>query len=305
MELRQLRYFVAVAEELSFSRAAKRINVSQPPLSRQVSSLERELGVRLLERNYHSVSLTAAGAVFLDQARDVLRSLENAASTTQRAAQGETGSLVLGFGGSAAYAFMPAILRTFRKRYPAVKVSLDQLALIDQISALHSRRIDIGFVLLPFEDRSIAYESMMRDRLVVAVPSDHPLAQSPSVRLKELKAFDFVGFSRSGRFGYHSHTLDLCRRAGFVPRIVKETAPMVSVIGLVASGLGISIVPSMAQRLHISDARYVPIKDSYAYMDFAFAWNKENSSPVLRAFLAVAREAVGSLGSAGRTAGGG
>lgn len=292
MELRQLRYFVAVAEELSFSRAAKRIHISQPPLSRQVSGLERELGVRLLERNHHSVSLTAAGAVFLHHARDVLSGVENAASTARRAAQGEIGSLALGFGGSAAYAFMPAILRQFRDRYPAVKVSLDQLALIDQIDALRSGRIDIGFVLLPFEDRSIRFEPMMRDRLVVAVASDHRLAQLSGVRLKELKSFDFVGFSRSGRFGYHAHTLDLCRRAGFLPRLVKETAPMVSVIGLVASGLGIAIVPSMAQRLHISDVRYIPIKDRHAHMDFAFAWHKDNASPVVPAFMAVAREMV-------------
>ena len=292
MELRQLRYFVAVAEELSFSRAAKRIHISQPPLSRQVSGLERELGVRLLERNHHSVSLTAAGAVFLHHARDVLSGVENAASTARRAAQGEIGSLALGFGGSAAYAFMPAILRQFRDRYPAVKVSLDQLALIDQIDALRSGRIDIGLVLLPYEDRTIRFEPMMRDRLVVAVASDHRLAQLSGVRLKELKSFDFVGFSRSGRFGYHAHTLDLCRRAGFLPRLVKETAPMVSVIGLVASGLGIAIVPSMAQRLHISDVRYIPIKDRHAHMDFAFAWHKDNASPVVPAFMAVAREMV-------------
>lgn len=298
MELRQLRYFLAVAEHLSFSAAARAIHVSQPPLSRQVAALEQELGVRLFERNNHSVSLTAAGSVFLDRARDVLRGVEAAVSTARQAANGEIGSLVFGFGGSAAYAFMPAILRSFRSRHPAVKVSLDQLALIDQIAALRSRRIDVGFVLLPFEDPSIDYEAMMRDGLVAAVAADHPLAKRTSVRLGELKAFDFVGFSRSGRFGYQGRILDLCRRAGFIPRIVKETAPMVSVIGLVASGLGIAIVPSMAQRLQIADVRYVPIKERYAHMDFAFAWNRDNDSPVLRAFLAVAREAVSQSGRA-------
>lgn len=293
MDLRQLRYFIAVAEDLSFSRAAKRIHVSQPPLSRHVSNLERELGIRLLDRNNHSVRVTAAGRVFLDNARNVLQAVEAAASMARQAAQGEVGSLTLGFGGSAAYAFLPAILRTFRARYPAVKVTLDQLSLIEQIEAIKSRRIDIGFVLLPFEDPSIGFQAMMRDRLVTAVPSDHVLARRAALRLKELEPHDFVGFSRSGRFGYHNHILDLCRRAGFVPRIVKETAPMVSVIGLVASGMGIALVPSMAQRLHISDVRYVPIEDKGAYMRFAFAWNKANITPVVRTFLAVARETVG------------
>lgn len=289
MELRQLRYFIAVAEDLSFSRAAKRIHVSQPPLSRNIANLERDLGVRLLERDHHRVTLTAAGSAFLEHARHLLRGLESAAATARQADQGEIGSLTLGFGGSAAYVFIPGILRQFRERYPGVKVSLDQLSLIDQIAALRDRRIDIGFVLLPFEDRAIAYEAMARDRLVVAVPSDHALAARSEVRLNELKAFDFVGFLRSGRFGYHAHTLDLCRSAGFIPRVVKETAPMVSVIGLVASGVGVAIVPSMAQRLQIADVRYVPLVDKHANMDFAFAWNKENKSPVLPAFLAVAR----------------
>jgi LysR family transcriptional regulator, benzoate and cis,cis-muconate-responsive activator of ben and cat genes len=303
MEIRQLRYFVAVAEDLSFSRAARRIHVSQPPLSRQVLSLERELGVRLLERNNHSVALTAAGAAFLEQARVLLAGLEEAASTARRAAQGEVGSLVLGFGGSAAYAFMPTILRAFRARYPAVKVTLDPISLIDQLDALAGRRIDIGFVLLPFEERSIAYEALMRDRLVAAVPADHELAAARAVRLKDLAAFDFIGFTRSGRFGYHNRMMDICLAAGFAPRIIKETAPMVSVIGLVASGLGIAIVPSMAQRLQISDVRYIPILDRGAQMDFAFAWHRENASPVLKAFLGVARETIGRADGRGRSSG--
>jgi LysR family transcriptional regulator, benzoate and cis,cis-muconate-responsive activator of ben and cat genes len=292
VELRQLRYFVAVADARSFSRAAERLHVSQPPLSRQIANLEQELGTRLLDRNRHRVSLTAAGQLFLDRAREVLKTVAGALSSVRQVAEGEVGSLTLGFGGSAAYAFIPAILRDFRARYPAVTVTLDQLPLIDQISALKKRRIDLGFVLLPCDDASIGFEAMMRDRLVVAVPADHPLAGRPAVYLHELKSHHFVGFSRAGRFGYQNHILEICREAGFVPRIVKESAPMVSVIGLVASGVGIALVPSMARRLQMADVRYVRLKDKHAHMDFAFAWNKQQLSPVVHTFLSVARETV-------------
>jgi LysR family transcriptional regulator, benzoate and cis,cis-muconate-responsive activator of ben and cat genes len=292
MELRQLRYFVAVADSRSFSRAAERLHISQPPLSRQIANLERELGIRLLDRNNRSVSLTAAGQLFVERAREVLKGVESAVSSMRQVAEGELGSLTLGFGGSAAYAFIPAILRDFRARYPGVTVTLDQLPLIDQMPALKKRRIDLGFVLLPCEDPSIGFEAMMRDRLVIAVPADHPLASRSAVQLRELKPYDFVGFSRAGRFGYHSHTLEVCRQAGFLPHIVKESAPMVSVIGLVASGIGIAIVPSMARRLQMTDVRYVRLKDKHAHMDFAFAWNKDQFSPVLKTFLSVARETV-------------
>jgi DNA-binding transcriptional LysR family regulator len=173
-----------------------------------------------------------------------------------------------------------------------VTVTLDQLPLIDQMPALKSRRIDLGFVLLPCDDPSIGFESMMRDRLVLAVPADHPLGRRAAVQLREVKSYDFVGFLRAGRFGYRDHILDVCRQAGFLPRIVKESAPMVSVIGLVASGVGIALVPSMARRLQMADVRYVGLKDKHAHMDFAFAWNKEQFSPVLKTFLSVARETL-------------
>jgi DNA-binding transcriptional LysR family regulator len=292
MELRQLRYFVAVAEARSFSRAAERLHISQPPLSRQIANLERELGTRLLDRNQRSVSVTAAGRLFLERARDVLKGVDSAVASLRQVAEGEVGSLTLGFGGSAAYHVIPAILREFRARYPGVTVTLDQLPLIEQMPALKSRRIDLGFVLLPCDDPSIGFESMMRDRLVLAVPADHPLARRAAVQLREVKSYDFVGFLRAGRFGYRDHILDVCRQAGFLPRIVKESAPMVSVIGLVASGVGIALVPSMARRLQMADVRYVGLKDKHAHMDFAFAWNKEQFSPVLKTFLSVARDTL-------------
>lgn len=290
MEMRQLRYFTAVADELSFTRAAQRLHVSQPPLSRQISNLEGELGVQLLHRDKHRVALTEAGRMFLGHAKAILRDTDTAAGIARRAAQGEIGRLVLAFGGSAALSVMPEILKNFRIRYPEVTVELEQLPLTERLDALRSRRVDVGYVLLPFGDRTLSTELMVRDPLVLAVPQDHALAEEPHVRLKQIQSCDFVAFPRTGGLGYHSHIVDICRGAGFVPRIVRETAPMESVIGLVASGLGIAMVPSMARRLRLANVVYVPIKDKRAYIDFAFAWNKENRSPVLHAFLAIARD---------------
>jgi len=292
VELRQLRYFVAVAEELSFTRAAQRLHISQPPLSRQVSSLEAALGVQLLQRNKQRVILTDAGHVFLARARGVLAELEAAAGMARRASQGEIGRLRIGIGGSAALSVMPAVLRAFRLRYPSVELTLEQLAMSERLESLRNGRIDLGFVLLPFGERSLAVERMIRDPLLLAVPADHPLAKKRRVRLKEAEACDFVAFPRTGSLGYHRRIVDTCRHAGFMPRIVRETAPMESVIGLVASGIGIAIVPSMARRLRLDNVAYLPILDKGGHIDFAFAWNKGNTSAVLQAFLTTARDVV-------------
>ncbi|CAB5033928.1 MAG: LysR family transcriptional regulator [Actinobacteria bacterium] len=290
MEIRQLRYFIAVAEDLSFTRASRRIHVSQPPLSRQISKLEAELGIALLSRDSRRVGLTEAGRVFFQHARTILNNIEAATVMAKRAAQGKIGRLAMGFGGSASLSLMPAILRKFRHRYPAVEVVLEQLTMLERLEALRNRSIDIGFVLLPFGDPLFTTELMMRSPLVLAVPADHALGQQSQVRLKQAEPFDFVAFPRTGSVGYYRHVTDICRRAGFVPRIVRETAPMESVVGLVASGLGIAIVPAMARRLQIENVVYVPIKDRGAHMDFAFAWNKDDRAPTLRAFLEIARE---------------
>ncbi len=292
MELRQLRYFTAVAEELSFSRAAERIHISQPPLSRQIAALEAEIGVRLLDRNKHKVALTEAGKAFLDEAHKTLACADNAAVVAVRAASGQVGRLSLGFGGSAAYTFLPTVLRTFRRRYSGVQLSLLNLPMTAQLDAILDRRIDMGMLMMPVLEDAIATSLLMKDRVVVALPSGHALATKRSIRLAALAPYDQVLFTRGGGLGYFSHVMDLCRKAGFVPRVVEETAPMESVIGLVAAGVGIALVPAMAQKLRIAEVVYRPISESYAAVQFAMAWRKDNTSPALRALLAIARDAV-------------
>lgn len=296
MELRQLRYFTAVAEELSYSRAAARIHISQPSLSRQVAALEGEIGVALLDRDKHRVSLTAAGQAYLERARELLVGLDQAADLARRTAQGQVGRLALGFGGSAAYTLMPAVLRRFRARYPEVEVTLQQLPLTAQLDALREGRVDVGFLLLPVDDPAVRTERLMRDRLVAAVPSDHALARRREVALRSLSDEAFVAFPREGGLGYRDRMVELCLKAGFTPRIVREAAPLESIVGFVASGAGIALLPAMAQRLRVADVLYVPISEHYAYMDFALAWREQGKSPALEAFLVQAREVAREAG---------
>lgn len=279
-----------MAEELSYSRAAARIHVSQPSLSRQVAALEAEIGVALLDRDKHRVSLTAAGRAYLERARELLVGLDQAADLARRSAKGQVGRLALGFGGSAAYTLMPAVLRRFRARYPEVEVTLQQLPLTAQLDALREGRVDVGFLLLPVDDPSVRTERLMRDRMVAAVPSDHALARRRDVALRSLSDEAFVAFPREGGLGYRDRMVELCLKAGFTPRIVREAAPLESIVGFVASGAGIALLPAMARRLRVADVIYVPVTERFAFMDFALAWRPDAKMPAIDAFLATSRE---------------
>lgn len=285
MELRQLRYFIAVAEELSFSRGATRVGISQPPLSRQIANLEAELGTRLLDRDKHGVRLTEAGRIFYAEAVKSLAAIDRTVHMTQRAAKGQTGSLALGFGGSAAYTFAPAALRQFRTLYPNVELSLHNTPMTAQLESLKDQSIDVGFLMLPVHDDTLHTALLMRDPLVVAVPSRHPLTKSKVLSLSSVEPYELIMLPRSGGFGFFSLVTTICRKAGFVPAIAQEVTPIESVIGLVAAGVGIAIVPSVAKRLRITGVEYVPLRERYAVMEFALAWRKDNTSSVVHAFI--------------------
>jgi DNA-binding transcriptional LysR family regulator len=290
MEVRQLRYFVAVAEELSFRRGAERIGISQPPLSRQIANLEAELATRLLDRSRHNVALTETGKVFYAEAIKALAAFDRAADVTRRSAKGQRGSLTVGFGGSATYAVVPKLLRRFRSLFPDVELSLQVLPMAGQLDALREGAIDIGFHIVPVRDETFRSRRILRDPLAVAVPSGHPLAGKPKVGLKALEPYELVMLSRSGGGrAFYTQVMQICRRAGFVPVIGREVTPMESVVGLVAADVGIAIVPSTAQqRLRIANVEYRPLRENYAVMEFAVVWRKDNPSPVVAAFVELA-----------------
>lgn len=289
MELRHLRYFVAVAEELHFGRAAQRLHLAQPPLSRQIQALERELGVPLFTRHRRRVALTAAGETFLEGARRVLASADDVVRDAQRAQRGEIGRLALGFVGSAAYTVLPRILRAFRERYPLVELSLQAMTTQEQVAALQDRRIGAGILRPPVDEGSFALQPLLREPLVAALPEDHPLAAQERVPLVALAGESFVLYPRADGPAVHDAIVSLCVEAGFSPRIVQESGEMQTIAGLVAGGIGVALVIAPAERMRSRGVVYRPLADVTRSWELALAWRRDEASPVAGALLAAAR----------------
>ncbi|MBI2317877.1 MAG: LysR family transcriptional regulator [Betaproteobacteria bacterium] len=290
MDLRQLRYFVAVAEELNFSRAARKVHISQPPLSRQVALLEQQLDVKLLHRTTHEVSLTKAGEAFLAEARQLLALSAKAGDVARRASRGEIGRVRVGFIGAALYSFLPKLLREYRQRYPDVEISITQLTIAQQVEALRSREIDVGVIRQHIVDAALQTWCVLKEPFIVALPLDHPLARRDKVMLRSLAQEPFVFFNRVDAPVVYDQTLRICERAGFSPHIVQEARPMATVIGLVAAGMGVSIVPTSMQRINIEHVAYRPLGGTRAVNEFVVAWHRDHRSPVLSRFLEMAKE---------------
>lgn len=259
MELRHLRYFIAVAEELHFGRAAERLCISQPPLSQQIQQLERELGFALFHRTQRRVELTEAGRLFLEEARETLAHLEKAAIAGRRVARGEAGWLGIGFVGTATYEFLPRALSRFRERCPDVELALRELVSAKQAQALRDRRIHVGLARPAIQEEGIVSEVVCREPLMVALPEAHPHAASDHVPIEALAEEPFILFPRHPQPSYADSVLAVCARAGFRPNVVQETAEIHTAIGLVAAGLGVTIVPASVQSAHRQGVGLPPV----------------------------------------------
>lgn len=262
MELRHLRYFLAVAEELHFTRAARSLGMNQPPLSQQIQQLERELGTTLFQRGAREVSLTAAGIALREDARRILREVEQAGERVRRVARGELGRLRLGMINSAPFhPLIPGVIREFRRRYPGVALSLTEDATPALAAAVRAESVDAAFVRpLLGDGTGLHVAALLEEALVVALPAGHPLTQRVSVALLALSLEPFVLFSRSVGAGLHEEIVRACRQAGFTPRVVQEASQVTSIVNLVASGLGVSLVPASMQQMHIEGVAFRPIR---------------------------------------------
>lgn len=292
MNFRQLRYFSAVAELLSFTAAARRLRVSQPSVTRQIAALEHELGLQVLRRSKQHVELTDAGRVFYEQIGRLFAGLDAAVSLTRRTAQGETGTLRLGYGGASVYLLAP-VLQSFRAAFPGVELAFSSLNLGYQLPAIRSGDIDVGLVVEPVNDALIETQQFAVERLMVALPSDHLLRRRASLSLSELQHENFVMVPWRKGFGFGRPTLRVCSRAGFVPKVVQEAEPMDSVIGLVGAGIGIALIPALYTSLPVPKVLYKPLRDRFAVAEIALAWRTDNSSPIVRAFVETARRVGG------------
>ena len=293
MELRQLRYFIAIAEEGNFSRAAQRLHVSQPPLSTQIKSLEDELGVKLLERTNRGVSLTAAGSVFFEETRAVLARLEHAKSKAVRAERGDAGMLAVGFVSIADYGILPPALKQFRASFPLVEVQLHELTTDAQIRELRAARLDVGIALAPVDEPDLELERLLREELVLAAPAGHPLTKGTgAVDLRALSKESFIVPPRALAPGLYDLTISYCRSFGFAPRITQHARQMQTVISLVSSGMGFALVPSSVRNLKRTGVQYRELRGKRAFVELGILRLRNAENPTREHFVAALRSAA-------------
>jgi DNA-binding transcriptional LysR family regulator len=292
MELRHLRYFIAVAEELHFGRAAARVQIAQPPLSQQVRQLEHELGVQLFNRTRRRVELTPAGRAFLEHARQILAQTERAKRIAQRAGRGEIGRLAIGFASSADLDILPRVLRAWHERFPDVEVELQALLTGAQLDALRRGRIQVGFIRLPTDETSFVVEPIQREPVIVALPEGHRLARRARLRLAELASETLILFPRHTAPGYYDVFIGACRRAGFTPRLL-HPGSMQTNLGLVSAGLGVSLMPASIRNLQRLGVVYRPLAPPVPQVEMAMAYRRDEPSPILPAFLDTVRGVLG------------
>ncbi len=293
MELRHLRYFIAVAEELHFTRAAERLHIGQPPLSHAIQVLEADVGAQLFERSKRWVRLTEAGKLFLADARRILALSEQASETARRAQRGEAGELRIGFTFSTPLTpLFATVINRYRQAYPAVSLTLHESATLPQIDALGQRTLDLAF-MRPLESampESIALSLLRTDRLVAVLPSALPLAQGKAVSIRELSGMPFVMYPPTAGTGIYPQIFKLCRDAGFVPHIGQTAGEASTIIGLVAAGCGVSVLPASFDRIRMDGVTYLPLREEAATTTLLLGWRRGESAPLVDAFVALARE---------------
>jgi len=298
MELRHLRYFVAVAEELNFRRAAHRVHVTQPSLSAQIRQLEQEIGVRLLDRDTHRVALTPAGARFLDDSKRVLREAEESVRTAQRVARGETGELSIGFVASLGHGLLPRVLRTYRQRFPDVNLRLSEMDTNRQIEAINNRRLDLGFIGFGMaeETSDLQLAIVAEEPLYAILPQGHPLlgeGEPPaSLPLLALAKEPFLLASRQGAPLFNPWLMILCHQAGFQPQIVQEADQPVTVLNYVAAGVGVTILPAQFSRLATVGVVFVRLEAPVPPYRYCAAWLPNNRHSAIGHFIEIAKEAA-------------
>jgi DNA-binding transcriptional LysR family regulator len=298
MELRHLRYFVAVAEEKNFTRAAERLHIAQPPLSRQIQQLEEELGVALIEKGARPLRLTEAGEFFLAHARTLLDQARDLKTMTQRVGKLER-TLSVGFVASTLYGHLPAMVRRYRECYPEVEVTLHEMTTVEQLKALKEGRIDVGFGRLKSEDPSIRRILLREERMMAALPLGHRLAAgTDGLRLGELVHEKLLLYPKAPRPSFADQVLRVFSEANLAPDHVTEVRELQVAVGLVAAGQGVSVVPESVQGMHQGSVVYRPIEDRHAVSAVLFSVRHMDRSPELENMLATVYAIYDDLGIA-------
>jgi DNA-binding transcriptional LysR family regulator len=290
MELRHLRYFVAVAEVLSFTEAAARLHLAQPSLTRQIRNLEEEIGVQLLNRSKTRVTLTEEGQSFLVDARRILTLARESIQAVQRLSRGETGQLNIAYLSNFNVQLLPETLTAFRQTFPHVAMNLFDMAPAEQFRALEARKIDLGFVGLrpPAASGDLEWESIAQHRTVVILPANHPLARKRQVNLRELKTMFFVGMSEKTHPGFRDWLCETCRPAGFTPRILQDADLEPALMTFVAEGLGVTLAREHIKKLAHPGVIFRPLTPPVK-TDYWIAWNRKNDSRGLQQYIQIVK----------------
>jgi DNA-binding transcriptional LysR family regulator len=292
MELRHLRYFVAVAEEMNFSRAAERLYIAQPPLTRLIHALEAELGIELFERRKRQISLTPAGEAFLDQAYVILAQCEEAVQMAQRISRGEIGQLRVGFCETAICSFLPEAIRLYEELFPGVRVLLRNMTPVrvqEQVRALQEHRLDVVIAAAHSQKPDIDTERILSCPLMIALPETHPLSECEIVPLSALAEETWILLARHLNPAQHELCLRLCRQAGFEPRVIRPCSSVHVGLSLVAAQCGVALGSAPLQRLRWQGVIYRQIQPASS-IDFYLMWRREETSALIPAFLSKARE---------------
>lgn len=301
MELRQLRYFVAVAKELNFSRAARSLNISQPPLSYQIKQLEDELGVRLFDRTKRSVRLTSTGSLFLPEVEQILAATHKATEAARRTRTGEVGALTISCMSSADVLVVPRVVAEFQRHYPDVNLTLMNLNEIEQVEAIEEGRVQIAFATLPISMRGDGVsEHLYSEPLVAALPAMHRLARSKEVSLASLADEAWIVPDRRATPSAHFMVNSICAGAGFSPRVVHYCDHVQFMLSLIVAGRGVTVLPRRVELLPRLGVVFVPLNDPFLRMNFGVCYRSSQVSGVVATFLGVARKAFSEVSVAAR-----
>ncbi len=290
MELRYLRYFVTVAEELHFGRAAERLQMTQPALSKQIAGLEKELCVQLFARNKRTVSLTAAGQVFWEQATRILSQVVEAIQLTKRTARGEEGQLRIGFTETATHTVLPALVRNFRDRFPRVELTMLELRTEAQVAALKEGQIDVAFLHPPIDERGLKLYPILEENFVAVLSKHHPLLRYEQIPLSAFADEPLIVHPRKEGPVLYDTLIQICQQAGFQPKIAQESISTQTRVCLVAAGIGISFVSESVQSLVGTDVVCRALADCPIKLKFAAAWRQDFTAPTLQKFLNILLE---------------
>ncbi|WP_088700723.1 LysR family transcriptional regulator [Halomonas campaniensis] len=285
MELRHLRYYIVVAEQLHFGRAAKLLNISQPPISNQIKNLEEEIGVQLLIRNNKEVRITPAGQHFLEAARKCIATLDKEIAFTQRIAQGKEGSISIGFSGTMSFHLIPSVVKDFKRSHPGVDISLQQLTTHNQLIGLIHGTIDIGFLVSPIADKRIDNITILEERFVACLPKSHSLATtSQVVDVSELSDENWVMTPREAGHGYYDAIMALCKNQGFKPNVIQTAQEQQTLVALVAAEMGVTLLPYSATYIKNDHVVYKAINSDVKKIS-SMAWNSNLLTDTARFFI--------------------